>query len=624
MSRNSTQLTSDNMSLGEPIQNSSGVGPESEASISQGHPVPSDGGLIRGGTHGGTTADLVADNNNGHAAPKGKERATVHVDEWNWSPTGPCYLSTLPPELIDYVLSFLSPVDLAAVSSTCRDLYRLATTDHLWLPLVQANVPGIVLSSPSPCASFRDLYAAHDLRWFLPKHKLWFCDRDLTGKLIVTRYDPRTGNIEGYQLLAISNRTTFHHWQMDDDVIIHSFEPQLKLHIDRPVLRFEPARSEREREQDHSGITITRIPVRNGIVSNPTEQPSRSNDVADLSSRVTETNRFRAEMPLMLDSGYPMISSDFMCSNFMLARSLSPDAASRRLRPGFPYGNIWPPPVVPAHRRVAGARVHSLDMSPLSDEDIPSCRAETSDQAFRIRTWLEMRSGASRRRFRASNEDATRAAVVEETTGINIMELLFENMAHQPREPRRNPPSSMGLHIGEEISTYATLDPELYTPTARYPYRGIWVGDYSGHGCEFLLVHQPERDDDDFDLDIMPRQEGETDEDYAQRKIDETVYRGRLEAIKLTGDPNVPRGEYTFIVEDLGPAGFVRTIQEAPFHGARVVKSKGHVAGTGFVNDKYIESQLILTSHDRLAQYWVGFGHISFFERVNIDDFIKV
>jgi hypothetical protein len=40
--------------------------------------------------------------------------------------------------------------------------------------------------------------------------------------------------------------------------------------------------------------------------------------------------------------------------------------------------------------------------------------------------------------------------------------------------------------------------------------------------------------------------------------------------------------------------------------------------------DKYIDAQLILTSHDRLAQYWFGMGHISFFERVNIDDFIAV
>jgi hypothetical protein len=48
--------------------------------------------------------------------------------------------------------------------------------------------------------------------------------------------------------------------------------------------------------------------------------------------------------------------------------------------------------------------------------------------------------------------------------------------------------NSPGLHLGEEVYTYATLDPKLYTPTEEKPYRGIWVGDYSGHGCEFLLV----------------------------------------------------------------------------------------------------------------------------------------
>ena len=39
--------------------------------------------------------------------------------------------------------------------------------------------------------------------------------------------------------------------------------------------------------------------------------------------------------------------------------------------------------------------------------------------------------------------------------------------------------------------------------------------------------------------------------------------------------------------------------------------------------DKYIESQLIMISPDKLAQYWVGFGHISFYERVNIDKFLS-
>ena len=37
--------------------------------------------------------------------------------------------------------------------------------------------------------------------------------------------------------------------------------------------------------------------------------------------------------------------------------------------------------------------------------------------------------------------------------------------------------------------------------------------------------------------------------------------------------------------------------------------------------DTYIDSQLIMISPDKLAQFWVGFGHISFFERVRIDEF---
>jgi len=30
-----------------------------------------------------------------------------------------------------------------------------------------------------------------------------------------------------------------------------------------------------------------------------------------------------------------------------------------------------------------------------------------------------------------------------------------------------------------------------------------------------------------------------------------------------------------------------------------------------------------MISPNKLAQYWVGFGHISFYERVNIDQFLN-
>jgi hypothetical protein len=212
------------------------------------------------------------------------------------------------------------------------------------------------------------------------------------------------------------------------------------------------------------------------------------------------------------------------------------------------------------------------------------------------------------------------------------------------------------IHIGEEVMTYSTLDPSLYTPTPTKPWRGIWVGDYSGHGCEFLLLHQPDDEPATDEQLGLIRSASESEAEWERRRMEARIYRGRLEAIKLTGDPNIPRGEYTFVVDDLGPNGYVGISSDSPFTGSRIVRSKGHIAMTGFQDgayflpvpqilclsffsfpaachlltctpcdayiDKFIESELFLISQNRLAQHWLEFGHISFFERVDIDAFV--
>jgi len=171
------------------------------------------------------------------------------------------------------------------------------------------------------------------------------------------------------------------------------------------------------------------------------------------------------------------------------------------------------------------------------------------------------------------------------------------------------------------VDTFATIDPVLYTPTEDKPWRGIWVGDYSGHGSEFLLMHQPD-DVVPFDEESVLKMDSETTEEWEARKKEARTYYGSIEAIKLTGDYNVPRGEFSFIADDLGEDGYVRTAEDSNFKGARIVQSRGRIAERLFINDKWIESQLIMISHNRLAQYWLPFGHISFFERINIDDFL--
>ncbi|KAH0442993.1 F-box domain-containing protein [Colletotrichum camelliae] len=483
-------------------------------------------------------------------------RKTIGSPQTDYYPL-PTGLNTVTPA--DSILAYLSPCDLAIVSETCRSLHAHAASDVHWYQRVQTNVPGTKLDTPYPCKTYRELYAAHDPRWFLPKYKIWFCDRDLMGKMIVVRYDQRRGCIEGYQLLAISNRTTYQHWPADTTVMIHAFEPKVKLHLDKPVLQFHA----NDREQSPNFYEAMK-------------------------------NRFAAEVPMVIDD-----RSDAMFSNFLMARPLDAATATSRMGTLFPYGNVWPAPAIPARHRVAGV-VSGLHGDDLTPTDLPTRRAEASDQAFRIRHWMEMAG-------------APAAGLFVGAGPAGLIRAIHANLS------ARGLP---GVHIGEEVVTYSTLDPVVYTPTPLKPWRGIWVGDYSGHGCEFLLINQPDDEEvSDEELGLV-RSADESNDEWTRRRADARVHRGRLEAIKLTGDPNVPRGEYTFVADDLGEAGFVGLAQEPPFQGTRVVKSKGHVAGTGFMEDRYIESQLMLISHDRLAQYWVTFGHISFFERVNIDEFI--
>jgi len=393
-------------------------------------------------------------------------------------------LLKLPAEIIDHIVSLLSATDLNAIAATCRRLREHGLKDLNWYQQVQDSCPGFIIKSPSPCKTYRQLYIAHDPYWFLPKNKIWFCDYFLTGKLIIVRYDPRRGCIEGYRLVAERRPTEFEPWEFNDEVIIHSFQPKVQLHKDLPVLQLD-------------------FPLQNS-----------SSD-----QRETQGRRFLPEIPMSINDR----SRRGAYSNLMLARPVEE-------RPNMA---LWPPEIIPAKHRIRNASQGNF-RDPGHE---PKTRAEISDQTFRIRRWVHMVGGQQ----------------------------------------------APGLRLAEEVTTYSTLDPALYTPTADKPYRGIWIGDYAGHGCEFLLIHQPD-DEASFDETSIVRRDDETEDEFLARKRDERIYRGRLEAIKLTGDPNIPRGEFTFIADDLGKDGFVRVANEAKFKGARIVKSKGHVAERLFKN----------------------------------------
>ena len=439
-------------------------------------------------------------------------------------------LETLPTEIIIHILTFLSPVTLAALSATSHLLRSHCHTDILWEFFVRHNVPPQTeLPSPSPANSWRDLYISHHPYWFLPRNKIWFSDQAHNGGVLIARYDHRRGCIEAYRLIARHRLQNSLPWTHNPTVHIHEFKPEIRLWVDDPVIKL-----------DYKGESFE--------------------------------NRLQKEIPMQ--TGF----QQGICSLLSLCCRIPTD----RQYPGM---SLWPPPTIPSVERVRNESPNRFR----GDEQRPRSLSEAGERTFRIRKWLEF---------------------------SNLMETVSS------------------VRMGEDVTTWSTLLEESVTPTKRKPWQGIWVGDYSAHGCEFLLVIQrdtldrsrlrPVRrasteaglpsgvafiDPDPCNADDMRdatavevNNEGAIDQEAGDGESDAPS--GRLEAIKLTGDINVPRGKCTWFADDIGNGGLVRIADEELFRGARIVKSMGHVAERAFKDDRYVSSQLIMKDHDTLAQYW--------------------
>lgn len=242
-------------------------------------------------------------------------------------------LDAIPPELATTIFRRLDPFSLVSVSATCRRLRLVALDDSLWRPLVEKNAgQKIKLSDTGSCCSFQELYAAHDLYWFLTKNKIWFTEgRDMHGKVVLTRFNPETLSIEGYQLVArnTASVTTSQAW---GSIICSSFEPEVSLHLARPILR---------------------LPLRK--------------------SRPPGTQRYFAEIPMDLQSPGSNLSGALG-----LARPMDNVRAVSSFTEPYPYRRAWPP-------RTTMAEHHISAEPPLLR---PQCRSEIWDKAFYLHTWV--------------------------------------------------------------------------------------------------------------------------------------------------------------------------------------------------------------------------------------------
>ncbi|KAI9708906.1 MAG: hypothetical protein M1820_003600 [Bogoriella megaspora] len=472
-------------------------------------------------------------------------------------------LLSLPSELLKEIATYLPALTLVDLSATCRTLRVHATDDTIWQTLVQQNLPAIKrLTSPYPRSSFRELYGAHHPNWFITKNKIWFADSGSLGKLLVARYNSSSEVIEAYNVTARAEDSTINDWSSNPAITIRAFSPQVQLDLNSTMFRLGP--------YAHANAS------------------QRGSSESPLFSRL------QREVTISI---HEVSNDQKLFHTFSLARPLDLTLAS--------LGTfVWPPRIMPALER---SRVNSMQVFQGNDLQ-PARLSEMSTGTFRIREWKE------------------------------FAHLKFS----QGGSPR----------IAETIRTYGTLKECAYTPTPSKPWQGIWVGDYSEHGCEFLLVTQP----DEAEALQLPRDATQS-ADYqnyglvysdtyphlnispffivtpnpftasgsADTRVESSsaTHTGRIEAIKLTGDIYVPPGEYSFIVPDIGPGGLIGIADEDPFKGSRVMRSVAQIAGEDFHGNRFVSTQLIMISHDRLAHYWEPFGHISYYQRIDIDALIR-
>ncbi|KAF2723816.1 hypothetical protein K431DRAFT_310547 [Polychaeton citri CBS 116435] len=570
----------------------------------------------------------------------------INGDNSNCSEGGASLLD-LPAELIHHILGFLLPSHLAQVAQTCRQLQHQSYDCQIWLNFVNHNLH-TPITDPTPCKTFRELYHAHHPNWFLTRHQIWFADSEPYGKVIICRYDARRGCIEGYALVATRGKHDIEFWENDREVVIHSFDPHITLDLNQPVLKLDV---DSRKTDDQSNIY-------------PNDPPYTPNP--SMYSKETLMDIF---------------AEDGLYGSYLLCRRL-PERAIHE------SASLWPPLRFPSQSRVRNTTRDGFT----STGHRPTELSEVSQHHFRLRKWVEYSGRRSMTSFGAN--PGLPAALIGMAGPYFSQDLSSVGGG------------GMSIRMPEDIKTYATLPRESYIPTKRKPWQGIWCGDYSGHGCEFLVITQPDKQHerplpegmgwlrqwfnggrrgsaattsssgsttasyssaleeldqqhnptgplqqlhqdipyDGHDIDDAPHRSHGIDEAIAAHDDDQEhdaassqaladdspssepshPPSGRLEAIKLTGDPNIPRGEYTFIAPDIGPKGFMRVCDESIFYGARVVRSAGHIAGRGFRQDQYTPSQLIMISHDRLAQFWEGFGHISFYQRVDLDALMKL
>jgi hypothetical protein len=436
-------------------------------------------------------------------------------------------LLTIPTELIATIVAHLEPEDLALTSQTCHQLRVFCLDDKNWRRHIQDIVP-YKLPPKVPTREGVDRLVLQNLirpgnvtSWldvWRGFHHFWFI---LKRRLWISDRNPN-----GDLIIALFELNTL---QIKGYRLIaqNSFDaPPAISYSERDthvaIPSFDPVLT-RHRES----FTITHPGPWTSTYVYPLDGMSYSHRDGNLPPEIrcsTPTNYAARVVKIILARDLPLVA---------IGRTTS----------------VWPPLSLPGSNRV-----RNPNLGPSASMGL-SYHVDYESRGYRPGTMVE------------KSVDAFRLTSSPQTVSIGHGRVV--GISHSS---------------GESL---AAIHESVLYPTAEKPFQGIWIGDYNGHGNEFVLFQQPGGNDSTyFEMPEHARSVlSKIEEEFPvieQPEQMDSPYKGPLIGVKLTGDRNVPRSEYTVIVPNL--AKVLRVANERSFKDALVVRALAHLAGDMFTN----------------------------------------
>ncbi|KAF8455893.1 hypothetical protein BGX38DRAFT_1165174 [Terfezia claveryi] len=476
-------------------------------------------------------------------------------------------LCSLPNELLFQILTYLPPDSLCSLAITCSSFSELTLDDTLW----HAFVAHLRISSPVPYQSFRELYVSLRPHLYLAPH-LWFSTRRIGGSLYVFRYSPQTGNIEGVPLVGTRGWNGpgrgmggggDYIWNDDQTISIATFKrPRVRCFGNDPKVK---------------------------IVCGPgTYYDRKTGLMVDRATGDTWKSGEEGVVSLgrvKLDSRDPRPETSARPNHI----SSENDSDEHELQVGIPTTprtpvrdihdrTLWPPFMMPSREYVRLPPIGKGGANSMADWDVNITSPQELPHAF-------PRSDGN-----AIYAHDPSSSFLEPPLTAMDEDFAFDHIyVYRSMENSNIGATQTSRSVFQTVDLFTKVHPSLYTrkilsstikpEKEKIDLGGVWLGDYFTHGPEFLLFQHPKS------------------------------HNWRLEVTKLTGDINVPRGEYAFIVPNMGhdskvggrsnlPSSFVRYAQPATdpkiWCGKPVYKGQGQLAHHGFTRRTWTEIELVV------------------------------